>query len=235
MDMTGEYRIPAPIGRVWAGLNDPEILGQSITGCDEIERTSDTEFVAKVTAKVGPVKARFAGKVTLSDIDPPNGYKISGEGTGGAAGFAKGGASVRLAEDGTDTVLSYTVNASVGGKLAQIGSRLIDATARKMADDFFGKFADLVSTPIETVAELPEAPVALDETRAAAAGLTVEEVARAASTIPLEATTTDSRESDPAPAMAPPEGAPVPRSLPPYAWIIGVVVIAGLVLWYFAT
>src|SRR5689334_5858386 len=144
MDMTGEFRIPAPRETVWKGLNDPEILKRSIAGCEELEKTSDTEFAAKVTAKVGPVKARFAGKVTLSDLDPPNGYTITGEGQGGAAGFAKGGAKVRLTPDESGgTVLHYEVNAAVGGKLAQIGSRLIDGTARKMADDFFTTFANL--------------------------------------------------------------------------------------------
>jgi uncharacterized protein len=145
MDMTGERRIPAPRQKVWEGLNDPEILKQAIPGCDSIEKLSDTEFTAKVTARVGPVKASFAGKVTLSDLDPPSGYTISGEGTGGVAGFAKGGAKVRLDEEGGETVLRYEVQAQVGGKLAQIGSRLIDGTARKMADDFFNRFAAAVS------------------------------------------------------------------------------------------
>ncbi len=144
MDMTGEFRIPAPRQKVWEALNDPDILKQCIPGCETIEKLSDTELQAKVTAKVGPVKARFGGKVTLSDLDPPNGYRISGEGSGGAAGFAKGGATVRLADDGAGTRRNYTVEAHVGGKLAQIGSRLIDATARKMADDFFRSFAEVV-------------------------------------------------------------------------------------------
>lgn len=144
MDMTGEYRIPASRETVWQALNDPDVLKQCIPGCEEIDKKSDTEFSAKVTAKVGPVKAKFGGDVTLSDLDPPNGYTISGQGTGGAAGFAKGGAKVDLAEDGGETVLSYTVNATVGGKLAQIGSRLIDSTAKKMANQFFSKFAEVV-------------------------------------------------------------------------------------------
>ncbi len=147
MDMTGEYRVAAPRAKVWAALNDPEILKQCIPGCEEIEKLSDTEMTAKVTARVGPVSARFSGKVMLSDLDPPNGYKISGEGTGGAAGFAKGGATVKLDEDGGDTILRYAVEAHVGGKLAQIGSRLIDATARKMAGDFFSRFATIVGQP----------------------------------------------------------------------------------------
>ena len=145
MDMNGERRIPAPRQKVWEALNDPEILKQSIPGCQEIETVSDTEFTAKVRAKVGPVSANFGGKVTLSDLDPPNGYTISGEGQGGVAGFAKGGAKVTLEEEGGETVLRYGVSAQVGGKLAQIGSRLIDATARKMADQFFTKFVEVVS------------------------------------------------------------------------------------------
>jgi carbon monoxide dehydrogenase subunit G len=144
MDLTGEYKIAAPREAVWRALNDPEILKQCIPGCESVEKTSDTAFAAKVRAKVGPVSAAFAGKVTLSDLDPPNGYKISGEGTGGVAGFAKGGAEVKLTPDGDGTLLAYTVQASVGGKLAQIGSRLIDSTARAMADQFFAKFAEVV-------------------------------------------------------------------------------------------
>jgi len=151
MDMQGERRIPAPRQSVWEGLNDPEILKQCIPGCQEIEKTSDTEFTAKVRAKVGPVSANFTGKVTLSDLNPPAGYTISGEGQGGVAGFAKGSAQVALDEEGGETVLRYGVQAQVGGKLAQIGSRLIDATARKMADDFFSKFVALM-TPGETAA-----------------------------------------------------------------------------------
>ncbi|HYI71325.1 MAG TPA: carbon monoxide dehydrogenase subunit G [Skermanella sp.] len=148
MDMSGSYRITAPREKVWAALNDPEILKQCIPGCEEIEKHSDTELTAKVVAKVGPVKAKFAGKVTLSDIDPPNGYTITGEGSGGAAGFGKGGAAVKLGPDGEDaTLLEYTAHAQVGGKLAQIGSRLIDGTARKMADDFFAKFTQVVGQP----------------------------------------------------------------------------------------
>ena len=156
MEMRGEYRIPAPREEVWRALNDPDILGRSIPGCQEIEKVTDTHFTAKVTAKVGPVKANFLGAVTLSDLDPPNGYTISGEGKGGAAGFARGGAKVTLTQDGDGTLLSYTVNAAVGGKLAQIGSRLIDATARKMAEQFFGAFAEVVGGAVP--AELPPPP-----------------------------------------------------------------------------
>ena len=145
MDMSGEYRIAASREAVWEALNDPEVLKQCIPGCESVDKTSDTTFSAKVTAKVGPVKAKFSGDVTLSDLDPPNGYTISGEGKGGPAGFAKGGATVTLEEDGDGTLLKYEVKATVGGKLAQIGSRLIDATARKMATEFFGNFATLAA------------------------------------------------------------------------------------------
>lgn len=161
MQMSGEYRIPAPRQTVWDALNDPEILRQCIPGCEELVKNGENAFDAKVVAKVGPVRAKFGGTVQLTDIDPPNGYKISGHGQGGAAGFAKGGATVQLAEDGGGTLLSYTVDASVGGKLAQIGSRLIDATAKKMADDFFSRFAEIVAGPAaaERIATpRPEAP-----------------------------------------------------------------------------
>ena len=144
MEMTGEYRIAAPREKVWAALNDPEILKASIPGCQELEKRSDTEMTAKVVSKIGPVKATFLGEVTLSNINPPAGYTISGEGKGGVAGFAKGGADVTLIEDGDDTILRYAAKAQVGGKLAQLGARLIDATAKQMADQFFGAFAERV-------------------------------------------------------------------------------------------
>ena len=146
MEMTGEYRIAAPRERVWAALNDPEVLKACIPGCESLEKTSDNEMTAAVTAKVGPVKAKFTGAVTLLNIRPPEGYTISGEGKGGVAGFAKGGADVALTEDGPDaTILKYEAKAQVGGKLAQLGARLIDSTAKKMADDFFGAFAAKVA------------------------------------------------------------------------------------------
>lgn len=160
MQMTGEYRIPAPRQAVWDALNDAEVLKQCIPGCEELSKSGDDVLEAKVTAKVGPVRAKFAGTVTLSDIDPPNGYTISGQGQGGAAGFARGGAKVSLAEDGDVTVLRYTVDATVGGKLAQIGSRLIDATAKKMADQFFACFAEAVGGPLPEAAPAEAAPEA---------------------------------------------------------------------------
>ena len=163
MEMTGEYKIPAPRQKVWEALNDPEILKACIPGCQELNKESDTELSATVKSKVGPVSATFKGKVTLSDIDAPNGYKISGEGTGGVAGFAKGGAEVSLVDDGDGTLLNYTATGQVGGKLAQIGSRLIDSTAKKMANEFFGKFAEVVAADnaapeASAEAEAPAAP-----------------------------------------------------------------------------
>lgn len=145
MDMTGERLIPAPRAAVWSALNDVEVLKASIPGCQEITKTSETEMAAKVGLKIGPVSANFTGKVQLSDIDPPNGYTISGEGSGGVAGFAKGGAKVRLAEaEAGATKLAYDVSAQVGGKIAQLGARLIDSTAKQLADQFFDRFVQQV-------------------------------------------------------------------------------------------
>ncbi len=145
MELKGEYRIPAPRERVWGMLNDPAVLKDCIPGCESLDGSPAEGFAARVTTKVGPVKATFNGNVTLSNVKPPESYTISGEGKGGVAGFAKGGADVHLAEDGGDTVLAYTVNAQVGGKLAQLGSRLIDSTAKKLADQFFSTFAERAS------------------------------------------------------------------------------------------
>ncbi|WP_249696628.1 carbon monoxide dehydrogenase subunit G [Stappia sp. WLB 29] len=144
MDLVGEYRILAGRGAVWDALNDADVLRRCIPGCEELEKVSDREMTATVVAKIGPVKATFKGAVTLENLTPPESYTIVGEGKGGVAGFAKGAADVSLAEDGAETVLSYTVKAQVGGKLAQLGSRLIVSTSRKMADEFFGKFKEIV-------------------------------------------------------------------------------------------
>ncbi len=204
MDMAGEYRIAAPQQTVWDRLNDPETLRQCIPGCDEIEKRSDTEFAARVTARVGPVKARFAGAVTLSELDPPRAYTIAGEGQGAAAGFARGSARVTLDPDGDGaTTLRYRVHATVGGKLAQLGARLIDATARKMADDFFARFGELVGTPEPE----PAAEAAIP--------------AGAAELPPAE----------PPPPVAMPEPAPPAatetetKGLPPLLWISGLIAI----------
>ena len=147
MEMSGEHRIAATREEVWAALNDPDVLKACIPGCQSLEKRSDTEMSAKVQVKIGPVKAVFNGEVTLSNIDPPRAYTISGEGKGGVAGFAKGGADVHLDDDGGGTRLRYKANAQVGGKLAQIGARLIDATAKQLADEFFGAFARRVEGP----------------------------------------------------------------------------------------
>lgn len=145
MEMSGEYRIAAPIDEVWAALNDVEILKLCIPGCEELEQASDTEMTAKVSLKIGPVKARFNGAVTFENVDAPNGYSIVGEGQGGIAGFAKGGADVQLVEESNETVLTYQANAQVGGKIAQLGSRLIKSTAAKLADKFFKNFRDALA------------------------------------------------------------------------------------------
>ncbi len=175
MDMTGERRIPAPQQKVWTALNDTETLKRCIPGCESLERTSENEMKATAAVKIGPIGARFTGKVQLTDLNPPTSYRISGEGQGGVAGFAKGGADVHLAEEGEFTLLKYDVKAQVGGKIAQLGARLIDATAKQMADAFFDRFTAEVAAP---------APVAADGLAGVAATLTgdAESVTRPAST-----------------------------------------------------
>jgi uncharacterized protein len=216
MEMTGEFRIPAPRQRVWEGLNDPEILKSSIPGCQTIEKLSGTEFTAKVLAQVGPVKANFAGKVTLSDLDPPQSYTIAGEGSGGVAGFAKGSAKVNLDEDDGATVLHYAVQAHVGGKLAQIGSRLIDSVARKMAENFFARF-------VATVA--PEQPAMAAETEAVSGD-------RVVAAPPVQgAAPIASVEAQPNAAAAP--DAKKDIRLPPALWVTGLAAIIGAMLYFF--
>jgi len=144
MTMNGEVELPASREVVWAKLNDPDVLKACIPGCEELEKTDEQNFRAVAKVKVGPVSARFKGKVMLSDLDPPNGYKISGEGEGGIAGFAKGSATVGLAEKDGGTLLSYNVEAQIGGKLAQLGQRLISGTAKKLADQFFSNFSKTI-------------------------------------------------------------------------------------------
>jgi uncharacterized protein len=146
MEMTGEQLVPAPQRVVWDALNDPAMLKASVPGCESIDPIGENQYQVLMVARVGPVSAKFKGKLTLSDVKPPESYSIAFEGQGGAAGFAKGGAQVRLASEGDKTKLSYDVKASVGGKLAQIGSRLVDAAARKVADDFFRNFNEKVGT-----------------------------------------------------------------------------------------
>lgn len=150
MDMTGEERIAAPVETVWRALNDPEVLKAAIPGCETLEKLSETQMTATVVLRIGPVKARFNGAVELLNLNPPHSYTIAGEGKGGVAGFAKGGADVTLTPDGEDaTILAYTVKADVGGKIAQLGARLIDSTAKKLAREFFVKLGTLVAQPSE--------------------------------------------------------------------------------------
>lgn len=148
MDLNGEYEIAAPRERVWALLNDPAVLKECIPGCEDLTAEGDNAFAATVVLKIGPIKARFSGEVTLSDKVVPESYTITGEGKGGVVGFAKGSAKVRLAEDSGVTTLSYDVTADVGGKIAQLGSRLIASTSKKLADQFFGKFAEIAGAPV---------------------------------------------------------------------------------------
>src|SRR5436190_9851201 len=145
MTMNGQVQLPASREVVWAKLNDPEVLKSCIPGSEQLDRIGDNEFQAIATVKVGPVKARWKGKVRLSDLNPPNSYRISGEGEGGVAGFAKGGATVTLADKEGGTLLSYNVEAQIGGKLAQLGQRLINSAAKKTADDFFASFVKAVA------------------------------------------------------------------------------------------
>ena len=235
MKMNGEFRVPTDRETVWRALNDPEVLKDCLPGCQEIEKTSDTEMTATLVIKVGPVKATFAGGVTLSDLDPPNGYTLSGQGQGGAAGFASGEARVRLVADGGETVVQYECDAKVGGKLAQIGSRLIDSTAKKLARQFFDSFAgklgggeeggeDEAAVPASAAAEPP--PEAAPAEPAPSAP---------------EASATDAGDA-PAPAepgeptaAAPPPLAPAaPRAgLPTAVWAGAVVVVAVVLILVF--
>ena len=157
MEMTGERRIPAPRQQVWDALNDPEVLRASIPGCESVEREGEDQFKARVAVKIGPMSAKFAGKVKLTNINAPAGYTISGEGSGGAMGFAKGGADVALAEAGpAETLLNYNVKAQVGGKIAQLGARLVDSTAKQMAGQFFDRFTAHFPPPQSEAPPQPE-------------------------------------------------------------------------------
>ncbi len=241
MHLSGEYSIPAKRETVWEGLNDPTVLQQCIPGCEELEKVSDTEFTAKVTAKVGPVKAKFAGAVTLSDLDPPNSYRISGEGKGGAAGFGKGSAIVTLSDGDApeSTLLKYEADASVGGKLAQIGARLVEGTAKKYADDFFTRFSAIVGT--EAPVEAPPAATAAAPSAAPESEPTVAAETTTDATTPLPsagpaapAQATDGDTPAPAEKGTPPEpkgkgGIPAP------VWALGVIVIVILLILVFGS
>jgi uncharacterized protein len=153
MEMTNTRVVPAPVETVWSALNDPVMLTNCIPGCEAILPDGENAYTISLAARVGPVAAKFSGRLELSDLDPPRSYTLSFDGQGGAAGFAKGNAKVALApaENGAATSLSYTVNAQVGGKIAQIGSRLVDGAAQKLADDFFGRFSDAVAAKVGAV------------------------------------------------------------------------------------
>ncbi len=214
MKLTGENRINASPQEVWKALNDPVILKQAIPGCESLEKISDTQFKATVVTKIGPVQAKFNGEVELQDLDPPNGYTISGKGSGGVAGNARGAAKVKLEPDGAATKLSYDVDAQVTGKLAQLGSRLIDSTAKMLAGQFFNKFEQLVSKP-EPVAA---APAAAPTTGSSSASATAATAATAASSAGHSA-------SPAQPAASGSKGIP--------AWLWAVVIAACIVLFAF--
>ncbi len=230
MKMNGEFRVPTDRETVWRALNDPEVLRECLPGCQEIEKTSDTEMSATLAIKVGPVKATFKGGVTLSDIDPPNGYTLSGQGQGGTAGFASGEAKVRLVEENGGTVLQYECDAKVGGKLAQIGSRLIDSTAKKLAKQFFDSLAEKLGG-----GEEPEAAA-----EAAQEAAPTESAPR-----PDPAPASPAPEPSASPADAPAESAPAAdagpplppatqrKGLPTAAWAAAVVVVAVVLILVF--
>jgi carbon monoxide dehydrogenase subunit G len=227
MDMTGERRIPAPRHVVWDALNDTAVLKASIPGCESLEKTGDNQMKAVAAVKLGPISARFNGAVTLSDIDAPNGYTITGEGQGGVAGFAKGGAKVSLTDDAEATLLKYQVNAQVGGKLAQLGARLIDATAKQMAEQFFTKFSDEVqklvpadATPVEAPAAAPVVTEPALVTRVAAGSVMPETSPADVKPPPVQPPSSDSR-LDLVPRR--------PFGLPVMGWI-GIALFAGILL-----
>ena len=220
MELKGEYRITASRERVWEALNDPEILKKSIPGCSALEAVGDSSFAATVTAKVGPVKAIFQGQVTLSDIDPPNGYTIQGEGKGGPAGFAKGAAKVSLVSDGDCSLLRYEVEASVGGKLAQIGSRLIDGTAKKLSREFFETFAALAAEGSKGD-EAPNKPVAVTEVPPEIVDV-AGEVAPELESVGNKSMTQDGITKE----------AEVTKSsgLPTWVWVSGLIIVVAVIL-----
>ncbi len=221
MQINGERSIPASRQKVWEALNDPEVLKACIPGCEELDKTSDHSFAAKVKAKVGPVSAKFNGEVTLSDMNPPESYTISGEGKGGAAGFAKGGAKVHLKEEGpASTLLTYDVEAKVGGKLAQVGSRLIDGTAKKMADQFFTAFAQQVGDS-ETGGETGGEPSDAQTSQTASQATPQNPDSAAAKTEPAKADDTAARESK------------QNRGYGPVSWVFMVVAVVVILLFVF--
>ena len=227
MELKGEYRISASRERVWEALNDPEILKKSIPGCSALEVVGDNSFAATVTAKVGPVKANFQGQVTLSDIDPPNGYTIQGEGKGGPAGFAKGGAKVTLEPDGDGSVLRYEGEANVGGKLAQIGSRLIDGTAKKLSGEFFDTFAKLAEEEEKgdetstTLAATDALPVNVDKDNIENKAASEMQNEKNESIKHGDVTQEDEEIST--------------SGLPTWIWISGLIIVIAIILWVFSS
>lgn len=215
MDMSGDYLIAATRDHVWAALNDPAILKQAIPGCEDLQKLSDTEMEAVASVSLGPVKAKFKGKVSLSDLDPPNSYTLAGEGMGGPAGFAKGSAHVRLTPEPNGTRLHYTVNASIGGRLAQLGQRLIDGAAKKMADDFFHRFAALAAQGDQAtmMTDPKDKTIAAPATSNAADGLSG---ARDLSHIPRSPTGRAAK--------------PGERVFEPPLWWAGVIIAIGLLI-----
>lgn len=205
MKLSGQNHINAPPQEVWRALNDPEVLKKAIPGCETLEKVSDTQFKATVVTKIGPVQAKFNGEVELTDLDPPNGYTISGKGSGGVAGNARGGAKVKLEPEGTGTKLSYDVDAQVTGKLAQLGSRLIDSTAKMLAGQFFNKFGEIVGKPEEAPA--PAAPVAAAMETPAARG--------------------------PAANASLPAAGSAQRGIPAWFWAVLISLFIVLAAWYF--
>ena len=215
MRMAGEQRIAASRQRVWEALNDPEVLKQCIPGCQSLEREADDRLAAVAEVKIGPIGARFKGMVTLSELDPPNGYTITGQGNGGVAGSAKGGAKVRLSDDGAGTLVSYDVDAEVGGRMAQLGGPIIDATAKQLAGKFFATFGAVVgeaAAPVEAAPAPAPAPEAASPVSAAIAAVT-----------PAAA---------PAPIVVHAPPAPAPTGGYPWGWIAAVVlaVLSGFLL-----
>jgi carbon monoxide dehydrogenase subunit G len=219
MEFTGEYRIPASRETVWAALNDPDMLKACIPGCEELEKRSQTEFLARIATRIGAASARFSGKVSLSELDPPNGYRISGEGDGGAAGFARGAGRVRLGEDGPRmTVLTYSADAQVGGELAQADPRLLLGTAQQLADQFFSCLAAKIAaegTPA------PQEAIAPDEARRPPEPGAVELMP------PLGAAPASGTTMEPLPSPM--------RRLPAFIWIPILIVVVLLLVWAFGS